>query len=57
MTSLVAEKYDISRRRARQIASSAIFLLKDDIEKGDLNRPKMAAKSVCTLETTMYRAM
>ena len=28
-----------------------------DIEEGDLNRPEMTAKLVCTLETAMYRAM
>ena len=57
ITSLVAAKYGISRRRARQITSNAYLLLKDDIEEGDLNRPEMTAKLVCTLETAMYRAM
>ena len=57
ITSLVAAKYRISRRRARQITSNAYLLLKDDIEEGDLNRPEMTAKLVCTLETAMYRAM
>ena len=56
ITSLVAAKYGISRRRARQITSNAYLLLKDDIEEGDLNRPEMTAKLVCTLETAMYRA-
>ena len=51
ITSLVAAKYRISRRRARQITSNAYLLLKDDIEEGDLNRPEMTAKLVCTLET------
>ena len=32
-------------------------MLKDDIEEGDLNRPEMTAKLVCTLENAMYRAM
>ena len=32
-------------------------MLKDDIEEGDLNRPEMTAKLLCTLETAMYRAM
>ena len=31
-------------------------MLKDDVEAGDLNRPEMTAKLVCTLETTMFRA-
>jgi len=57
ITSLVAEKYRISRRRARQITSNAYLLLKDDIEKGDLNRPEMTAKLLCILENAMYRAM
>ncbi len=57
ITSLVAAEYGISRRRARQITSNAYLLLKDDIEKGDLNRPEMTAKLLCTLETAMYRAM
>ena len=35
ITSLVATKYEISRRRARQITSNAYLLLKDDIEEGD----------------------
>ena len=50
ITSLVAAKYGISRRRARQITSNAYLLLKDDIEEGDLNRPEMTAKLVCTHE-------
>ena len=29
-------------------------MLKDDIEEGDLNRPEMSAKLVCTLETAMH---
>ena len=57
ITSFVAAKYRISRRRARQITSNAYLLLKDDIEEGDLNRPEMTAKLVCTLETAMFRAM
>ena len=32
-------------------------MLKDDLEEGDLNRPEMTAKLLCTLETAMYRAM
>ena len=32
-------------------------MLKDDIDEGDLNRPEMTAKLVCTLETAMFRAM
>ncbi len=47
ITSFVAAKYGISRRRARQITSNAYLLLKDDIEEGDLNRPEMTAKLVC----------
>ena len=57
ITSLVAAKYGISRRRARQVTSYDYLLLKDDIEKEDLNRPEMTAKLVCTLETAMFRAM
>ena len=57
VTSLVAEKYTISRRRARQIASSAYLLLKEDVEEGDLNRPEMTAKILCVLEKAMFQAM
>ena len=57
ITTHVAAKYNISRRRAREITSNAYLLLKDDIEKGDLNRPEMTAKLLCTLETAMYIAM
>ena len=57
VTSLVAEKYDISRRRARQIASNAYLLIKDDVEEGDLNRPEMTAKLIAILESAMYLAM
>ncbi len=57
ITSLVAAKYGISRRRARQITSNAYLLLKDDIKEGDLNRPEMTAKLVCSLETALYRAL
>jgi len=53
ITSLVAAKYNISRRRAREITSNAYLLLKDDLEEGDLNRPEMTAKLVCTLENAM----
>ena len=57
VTSLVAEKYDISRRRARQIASHAYLLIKDDVEEGDLNRPEMTAKLIAILESAMYLSM
>ena len=57
VTSLVAEKYSISRRRARQIASNAYLLIKDDVEEVDLNRPEMTAKLIAILETAMYEAM
>ena len=57
ITTLVAAKYGISRRRAKQIKSNAYLLLKNDLEEGDLNRPEMTAKLICTLETAMYRAM
>ena len=57
ITSLVAAKYNISRRRARQIASNAYLLIKDDVEEGDLNRPEMTAKLIAILESAMYLAM
>ena len=57
ITFLVTPKYGISRRRASQITSNAYLLLKDDIEAGDLNRHKMTAKLVGTLETAMYRVI
>ena len=57
ITTLVAAKFGISRRRARQITSNAYLLLKDDIEKGDLNRPEMTTKLICTLENAMHRVM
>tara|TARA_Y100001933_G_scaffold255848_1_gene299568 strand:- start:125 stop:511 length:387 start_codon:yes stop_codon:yes gene_type:complete len=57
VTSLVSEKYSISRRRARQIASAAYILIKDDVEEGDLNRPEMTAKLMAILESAMYLAM
>ena len=57
INSLVAAKYGISRRRARQITSNAYLLLKNDIEEGDLNRLEMTAKIIFTLETAMHRAM
>ena len=57
VTSLVAEKYNISRRRARQIASNAYLLIKDDVEEGDLNRPEMTAKLIAILESATYLAM
>ena len=57
ITSLIAAKYGISRRRARQITSNAYLLLKDDIEEGDLKRPKMRVKLVCTLENAMHQSM
>ena len=57
ITTHVAVKYNISRRRAREITTKAYLLLKDDIEKGDLNRPEMTAKLLCNLENTIYGAM
>ena len=57
ITSFVAAKYGISRRRARQITSNDYLLLKDDIEEGDLNRPERTAKLVCTLENAMHISM
>tara|TARA_R100000353_G_C6412149_1_gene170739 strand:- start:43 stop:426 length:384 start_codon:yes stop_codon:yes gene_type:complete len=57
ITSHVAEKYSISRRQARRIASNAYLLLKDDLEEGDLNRPEMTAKIMCVLENAMFKAM
>ena len=33
-----------------QITSNAYLFLKENIEEGDLNRPEMKAKLVCTLE-------
>ena len=57
ITSLVAAKYGISRRRARQITTNANLFLKNDIEEGDLNHPEMMAKLICTFETAMYRVM
>ena len=32
-------------------------MLKDDIDEGDLNRPEMITKLLCTLETKMHRSM
>jgi hypothetical protein len=56
LLSLVAEKYTISRRRARQIASSAYLLLKEDVEEGDLNRPEMTAKNImCARKMQCFR--
>ena len=52
-----AAKYNISRRRAREITSNAYLLLKNNIEEGDLNRFEMTAKLFSTLENAMYRAM
>ena len=57
ITTHFAAKYNMARRRAREITSKAYLLLKDDIEEGDLNSPEMTAKLVCTLENAMYRAM
>ena len=57
VTSLVSEKYDISRSRPRHIASSPYLLIKDDVEEGDLNRPEMTANLIAILETAMYLAM
>ena len=53
VTSLVAAKYDISKSRARQIASNAYLLIKDDVEEGDLNRPEMTAKLIAILESAI----
>ena len=57
ITTHIAAKYNISRRRAREITSNAYLLLKDDLEEGDLNRPEMTAKIMCVLENAMFKAM
>jgi len=57
ITTHVAVKYNISRRRAIEITTKAYLLLKDDIEKGDSNRPEMTAKLICTLENAMQRSI
>ena len=53
----MAEKYNLSRRQSRRIASAAYLLIKDDVQEGDLNRPEMTAKLMATLEAAMYKAM
>ncbi len=58
ITTHVSAKYNISKRITREITSNAYLLIKNDSEKGDLNRLEMTAKLLlCTLETTMHRAM
>ena len=57
ITTHVAAKYGISRRRAREITTKAYLLLKNDIDEGDLNLPEMTAKLLCILETAMHKAM
>ena len=57
ITTHIAVNYNISRWRAREITTKAYLLLKDDIEKGDLNRPEMTPKLICALETAIHRAM
>jgi len=54
---LVAAKFGISRRRARQIITNAYLLLKNDIEGEDLNRLEMTAKLIFTLENAMHKAI
>ena len=57
ITSHVAEKYSISRRKARRITSSAYHLIKEDIEGMGLNCLEMTAKLLNTLEQSMYLAL
>ena len=57
ITTHVAVKHNISRHRAREITTKDYLLLKDDIEKGDLNRPEITAKLICIVETAMHKAM
>ena len=45
----LAEKYNISRRRARQITSGAYPLIKDNIEQGKLECPEMTSKLIAIL--------
>lgn len=56
ITSLIAAKHEISRRKNRQITSNSYILLKDDVEDGDLNHPEMIYKLLCTLENAMRSA-
>ena len=56
-TLLIAEKYEISRRRASEIKYNPYLLLKDDVEKGELNRQEMTTKLIYTLETHIHRLM
>ena len=39
------------------MTSNAYFLLKNDIEEGDLNRLEMTADLICTVETAMHIAI
>ena len=57
ITTHVAVKHNISRHRAREIKTKAYLLLKDDIEKGYLNRPEMTAKLIYIVETAMHKAI
>ena len=41
---LLPQKYEILKRRARQITSNASLMIKDYIEERGLNRPEMKAK-------------
>ncbi len=54
---LIAAKYKLFRRRARQISLNIYLLLKNNIQEGDLNFPEMTAKLIPTLETIMHRAI
>ena len=47
ITTLVAAKYGISRRRFRPIKTNAYLLLKNDIEKGDINHRNFARIIMC----------
>ena len=56
-TSLIAEKYSLSRRQAQRITAAVCDLLIEDLEKINVQRTHMTAKLIVNLETGLNNAL
>ena len=57
ITSLMAEKYSVSRRQAQRITAAGYDLLVQDLEKINVERTHMTAKLIVNLESGLQSAL
>ena len=56
-TTVMAEKYGLSRRQARRITAKAMDLIVQDFEEINIERPQMVAKLLVNLEQGMQKGL